>query len=120
MNGWILFISKDFILIKFFITLKCKLQNYRMRIISIYSFLIILVIFLNFYKDEGKGFLAFVGGCYSLYTVYGFLWDKDMFWLGSIPYNNENLWLRYIIFFGMFVYIFGVLSLTYKLVMKDF
>lgn len=104
----------------FFISLKYKLQKYKITIISFYLFAIILVVFLNIYKADGKGFFAFVGGCYSTYTIYGFLWDKDMYWLGSIPENVENLWLRYFIFAGMFVYLFGLLSLTYRLVMKDF
>ena len=82
--------------------------------------MIVFEIIIHIFLKSNKWLPVFIGGTYAIYTMYGFLWGRDMYWLGSIPSNDNNIWLRFIIFIIILVYLIGITSLTYDAWMNIF
>ena len=94
--------------------MKQILIKYRIYIIVLSILILGAIAFFNIRISTGRGVFVLIGLPYPIHMIYAFLWEKDMFWLGSIPANSENSWLRWLVFLGVFIYIFGFGLSTYK------
>lgn len=90
------------------------LIKYRIYILIASIIILGIIAVFNLEISIGRGVFVLIGLPYPIYMIYAFLWGKDMFWFGSISENNKNSWLRWLVFFGIFIYIFGFGLSTYK------